>query len=254
MRYALIILITLFLIGKLFAQGSAGSSSNLEPRYIIDMPTAGLISHASYAIDTDFYQLNGVLFGFTIGLLNRINLSVSYGGSNLIGSSKPDWNKYPGMGLKIRPFEESKIFPAIAIGFDTQGKENYIDTLNRFTIKSPGIYIVASKNFLAAGFLSIHGGVNYSLERADGDKDANLFLGVEKSIGSFISLIAEYNTAINDSDPKALGKGRGYLNMGFRGSLGDGFTIGVNLKDIIKNQDKVSIGNRTISIEYIGRF
>lgn len=254
MKCVFIILITLFLIRNLFAQGSAGSSSNLEPRYIIDMPTAGLIGHYSYAVDADFYQSDGVLFGFTIGLLNRINLFASYGGSNLIGSSKPDWNKYPGMSLKIRPFEESKVFPAISIGFDTQGKENYIDTLNRYLIKSPGFYLVASKNFLVAGYLSVHAGVNYSLERADGDNDGNLYLGAEKSIGSFISFIAEYNTALNDSDPKALGKGRGYLNMGFRGSLGDGFTIGVNLKDIIKNQDKVSIGNRTIMIEYIGRF
>ncbi len=254
MKHALIILTSLFFIGNLFAQGSVGSSSNLEPRFIIDMPTAGLIGHYSYAIDIDCYQSDGVLFGFTIGLMNRINLSASYGGSNLIGSSKPAWNKYPGISLKIRPFEESQIFPAFAIGIDTQGKENYIDTLNRYLIKSPGFYIVASKNFLVAGYLSVHAGVNYSLERADGDKDGNLYLGAEKSIGSFISLNAEYNTAINDSDPKALGKGRGYLNIGFRGSLGRGFTIGVNLKDIIKNQDKVSIGNRTVMIEYIGTF
>jgi hypothetical protein len=56
---------------------------------------------------------------------------------------------------------------------------------------------------------------------------------------------------MNDSNMGAQGRGRGYLNAGIRGSLGKGFTIGFNLKDIIKNQQEVSIGNRTLKCEFI---
>ena len=247
-------LISLFLIFnlKIFSQGTAGSGSTLEPRFIIDMPTAGIINHLNYAVDVDFYNAGGVLFGFSFGLLNTLNLGISYGGTNLIGSDKPIWNKLPGMSLKIRPLDETEFFPAIAFGFDSQGKEEYIDSLSRYKIKSPGFYFVLSKNFASAGFLSVHLGSNYSLERADDDKDFNIFAGVEKTLTSFLSLVGEYNLAINDSNDKALGKGKGYLNISLRASVGKGFTIGVNLKDITNNQKKLNIANRTVSVEFIG--
>lgn len=254
MKYLFVCSLVLVLSMNSYPQGSAGSSGDFEPRYIIDMPAAGLIGHNSYSIDVDFFQSGGVLSGFTYGLLNRINIGISYGGTNLIGSMKPKWNKIPGMNVKIRPIEEGEFFPAIALGFDSQGKENYIDSLDRYVIKSPGLFIVFSKNFLISGFLTLHGGINYSLERADGDRDINTYAGIEKSLTSFLSILGEYNIAINDSDPKALGKGRGYLNLGLRASLGNGFTIGFNLKDVIKNQNNMSIGNRTINIEYVGFF
>lgn len=246
------VIIILVIYSKVLnAQGTAGSGSVLEPRYIVDMPTAGILGHLKYAVDVDFYNSGGVTFGFSMGLLNAINLGFSYGGKNIIGSDKPDWYKLPGMSLKIRPLDEREFLPAVVIGFDSQGKEEYIDSLSRYKIKSPGIYVVFSKNFLSAGYLSFHLGSNYSLERADMDKDFNTFLGIEKTITKFISVIAEYNLAINDSNKKALGKGKGYLNLAIRASVGNDFTIGVNFKDVTGNQKKVSIANRTISVEFI---
>ncbi len=253
MKQLLILILILCLIQNLPAQGTAGSGSVFEPRYIVDMPTAGIIGSHSYAIDTDFYQSGGLLVGFSIGLLNTINLGVSYGAVNVIGTEKLVGNKLPGMQLKIRPLDETKILPAIAFGFDSQGKENYIDSLDRYKIKSPGLYLVTSKNFLVAGFLSIHGGMNYSLERSD-DKDLNVYLGIEKSIGKYLSVNGEYNLGVNDSDLKSLGKGRGFLNFSLKGSFGKGFTIGINLKDVIQNQENIFFGNRTISVEYTGKF
>lgn len=254
MRTLIILFAGILLSQFSFTQGTAGSSSTLEPRFIVDMPSAGILAHLQYAADVEFYQSGGVLFKFSLGLINTFDLGISYGGTNIIGSEKPVWNKLPGISLKIRPIDETEVLPAIVLGFESQGKENYIDSLNRYKIKSPGLYIISSKNFLMFGYLSVHGGINYSLEKADGDKDINAFVGIEKTLGSFISAIAEYNLAINDSDQKALGRGNGYLNFSIRASIGNGFTLGFNFKDITGNQQKISIANRTISIEYIGRF
>lgn len=233
------------------AQGSAGSEGNIEPRFLVDIPTAGLLDRGSFAFDVNFFQAGGVVLGLSAGVLDRLNFGISYGGTNIIGSEPPLWNKLPGVNIKFRLFDESEVVPAIAIGFDSQGKETYIDSLERYTIKSPGFFAVGSKNYAILGFLSIHGGINYSLERKDGDKDINAFIGAEKTIGEDISIMLEHDFGFNDSHREALGRGRGYLNFGVRWSLGSGFTFGFDLKDIIKNQRHITIGKRTMRLEYV---
>ena len=49
------------------AQNSAGDAANIEPRYIIDTPTAGLLKRGAFAMDVDFFK-NG---GMTVGLDSR---------------------------------------------------------------------------------------------------------------------------------------------------------------------------------------
>ncbi len=233
------------------AQGSAGTDAALESRYLIDLPTAGMLSHGSIAFDADFFQSGGVLAGISIGAFDRILLGVSYGGANIIGTESPVWNATPGFQLRARLLEESIALPAIAIGFNSQGKEIYIDQLGRYAIKSPGFYAVASKNYRAYGFLSFHGGINYSLERGDGDSDVNFFFAAEKTVGPFLSLLGEYNLGMNDSNKEALGRGRGYVNFAIRTSLGNGLSLSIGLKDLIKNQQNITIANRVIQLEYV---
>ena len=236
----------------IWAQGSAGSNAKIEPRYLIDLPTAGIIPHGNLALDMDFYQSGGLLVGTSVGVFDRLLIGISYGGVNIIGNEKPKWNATPGFQIKLRLLNETVIVPALALGFDSQGKEVYNKQLSRYTIKSMGFYAVASKNYEAFGFLSFHGGVNYSiLERADDDKDPNVFVGVEKTVGPIFSILTEYNIGWNDSHNKALGKGRGYLNLGAWVSVGKGFSIGFNLKDIFQNQREITVGNRTMNLEYV---
>ncbi|HMD14014.1 MAG TPA: hypothetical protein VKI62_05270 [Bacteroidota bacterium] len=248
----IILFCSFFLVSEyLRAQGSAGSESTIEPRYLIDLPTAGIIPHGNLALDMEFYQEDGVLSTLSIGAFNRLVFGVSFGGSHIIGTEKPAWNSTPGFAARLRLIEETIVLPAIAVGFDSQGKGAYIDQLSRYTIKSLGFYAVASKNYKVMGFLSLHGGVNYSLERADGNESPNFFAGIEKTLGPFISCFGEYDLGSNDNNGDALGRGRGYANLGFRISVGKGFSLGMNLKDIIQNQQEISIGNRTLMLEYV---
>lgn len=236
---------------SLNAQGTSGSDATIEPRYLIDVPTAGIIAHGNVALDFEFFQANGMLAGVSIGVFDRLVLGLSYGASNIIGTDRPIWNSAPGFRAKVRIIDENFVVPAIAIGFSSQGKETYIDQLSRYAIKSPGFYAVASKNYSAMGYLSLHGGINYSLERSDNDDDINVFLGADKTLGPFLSVLGEYDLGINDSNRDALGRGRGYLNFGLRASVGNGLMIGIVLKDVLKNQQDISIGNRVIQLEYV---
>lgn len=246
-------LICLFIFATVLlkAQGSAGTDDALESRYLIDVQTAGMLSHGSVALDADFFQSGGVLGAVSVGAFDRILLGISYGGIHVIGSDSPVWNNTPGFHVKVRAIEETIVLPAIALGFSSQGKEMYVDNLSRYAIKSPGFYAVGSKNYRAYGFLSIHGGVNYSLERADGDSDINFFCGAEKTLGPFLSLIAEYDLGMNDSNKEALGRGRGYLNFSLRASIGNGLSLAFALKDLAQNQQDITIGNRIIQLEFV---
>ncbi len=241
------------------AQSSApvrivGKAATIEPRDLVDFPTAGVLPRGSFAASVDFFQEGGLLTSFTLGVLKRVEFGLSYGASNILGSKEAAFNTAPGVHLKWRLIDETTGFPAIAIGFESQGRESYIDSTKRYTIKSPGFYVAVSRNYSFLGYLSLHGGLNYSLERDDSDKDPNGFLGLEKTIGPAMSLTVEYNLGINDDSDKAVGRGRGYLNVGWRWSIAEGFAVGFHLKDLVKNQPKQSFANRILRLEYIRFF
>jgi len=252
--YLVVILLFVAAIPSACAQSNVGEGATIEPTILIDRPTAGMLHRGNYYISANFYQRGGVLFNVSVGLLDRFSFGISYGGTDILGSGEPEMNPSPGVNVKLRVIEESSAAPAVAVGFDSQGKEPHRDNPKRYTIKSPGFFAVVSQNYAVAGNLSLHGGVNLSTERDDGDKDLNFFFGVEKSLGKEISLLAEYDLGMNDNHGNALGRGRGYLNFGIRWSWGKGVVIGLDLKDILKNQQESSIGNRAIQIEYVGSF
>lgn len=241
---------------QVLGQSNAGAAASIEPTMLIDRPTAGMLHRGNYRVTADFFEDGGVLFGVSVGLLDRFDFGISYGGTNVLGKREPQMNPYPGVNIRLRIIEESSSVPAVALGFDWQGKGPYNKEFKRYLVKSPGFYAVASQNYAVAGNLSVHGGVNISTERGDGDKDLDAFVGAEKSLGSDISLLAEYDFATNDNSANAFGRdrGRGYLNLGVRWSWGKGMVLGLDMKDVLKNQGDISLGNRTIRIEYVGSF
>ena len=253
-----LILATLFVLTSLpsaaRSQSYAGDAATVEPSMIVDKPTAGMLKRGNYSIRTNFFERGGVLIGIAVGVVDNFSFGISYGGTSIIGSDKIGMNPLPGVSAKLRLVDESVTMPAIALGFDSQGKGPYVDSTSRFTIKSPGFYVAGSKNYSFMGNLSVHGGANLSLEREDGDKDLNFYAGAEKSLGKDISIYAEYDFANNDNNSKSLGKGKGYLNFAFRWSWGKGLVVGFDLKNVFKNQEHVEIGNRTLQLDFVGAF
>jgi len=251
-RAAPVIFVSLFVWGSsLHAQGSAGTNASVESRNLIDLPTAGINPEGVVAIDVEFFQESGFLTGVSIGVLDRLMFGISYGGTHVVGGGDPQWNDLPGFQFKARLAQESVGIPAIALGIDTQGKEPYIEDSGRYTIKSMGAYLVGSKNYDLFGYLAIHVGLNYSFEHADGDKDINVFASAEKTLGPFLSILGEYNLASNDNSGESLGKGRGYLNLGARISVGFGVSVSLAFKDLLHNGQGETPGNRVIQLEFV---
>ena len=236
----------------IYSQGTAGTNAKFEYRSLIDLPSAGILEKGYVGVSLDVLPLGVVMSKIEVGVFDNVSFGISYGGSNVIGSGRVDWYKLPGVNFRFRIMDETQTMPALSIGFDSQGKGRYIDSLERYEIKSPGFFAGASKNFEFLGYLSLHGIISYSLERNDGDKDINLGVGFEKTIGSKVSFVGEYDFATNDNTGNAIGEGSGYLNLGVRWSVGEGFTIGLDLRNLIDNKKiNSNKADRGIFVEYV---
>lgn len=249
-----ILTISLLLISaiNIFPQGTSGSNAKYEYRYLIDMPTTGVIGRGFSGITMEAMPFGVFITKIELGVFDGVSFGLSYGGGNVIGTGKINWYKLPGINFRVRIIEESIVLPAIAAGFESQGKGYFDKTLNRYEIKSPGFFVAASKNFDLLGYFSVHGALNYSLERDDNDKDLNLAFGFEKTLGEIFSILGEYDIAFNDNTLTSIGKGNGYMNFGIRCAIGDGLTIGLNLRDMLKNKKiDQNIADRGLFVEFI---
>ena len=233
---------------------AAGQSEDLlQPRWLVEAPTAGLATNGALATDLRFFDGNGVLGGVEITLFNRFLVGFSFGGENIIGRQAANWNPNPGWSGRIRAMDETRGRPALAIGFSSQGFGRHDDRTDRYATKSLGAYGVFSKNYGNPwGQGSLHFGLNRSLEDEDGDGDLTGFVGVETEIRNRLTLIAEYHFALNDDGVDSLGRGRGLLHGGARWWFSRRMAIEFDLKDVLRNAKGVSRPGREVRLFYVG--
>jgi len=233
-----------------------------ELNMLIDNPTAGILQRGEAEISAKLYKNNGLNLGTRIGLFPRFMFGVNYGAEQVVGNQEPDWHDRVEFNAKFRIMDESYNFPAIAIGYDSQGHGNYYKDLKRYDIKSKGVYLVLSKNYAFLGNLGFHLGANYSLEDEDKDEDPNFYAGVDKSIGDVLVLIGEYDLAWNDNDNwdqqtmgDALnGLGKGYLNASLDIHFTDYLVLKLSMYDILRNRRDTKGCDRTLTLLYFMTF
>jgi hypothetical protein len=227
---------------------------------LIDMPTAGLPGKGTFTLSLRMQPYGNLLGGISIGMMDRLSLGMSYGGTGLIGYGTPDWNAQVGVQARYRIIDETYAGPAIAIGFDSQGYGAfYRGPLDRYDIKSKGFYAVASKNYLFFGKLGVHGGANYTLERNDGQKTMDFFVGAEKSFNPELVLLGDYDFALNDNKKDSLfGEDKGgYLNAGVRWIFARKLSLEFDMKNLLHNgSENTNWGRigRTFKIIYTDHF
>jgi hypothetical protein len=229
-----------------------------ETRDLVDTPTAGILQRGEYSISAKIYRDCGVLAGAQVGLFPRFMFGVSYGGENVVGNQSTDWHELPGVNVKWRLFDETFKAPALAVGFDSQGHGHWYKDLERYDIKSRGFYLAASKNVVFLGNLGLHGGLNLCVEDRDTDKDLDIFLGVEKSLGDMLDVMLEYDAATNDNASKAnmefMTHKRGYLNGGVVVRFTDELMLKFTAYDMLENGPSTVGMDRSAMIIYNMKF
>ncbi len=243
--------------GQDYMLDESSTTFELPPRQLVDMPTAGTLPRAHYQIGFRFYPSGGAI-GFTdIALSDRFMLGISYGADNVISNKSPHWNPRIEFNIKFRLIDEVDYFPALAVGFTSQGFGEWNIDNDRYAFKSRGFYGVISRSFylynMVAGW---HGGINYSLENdIDEDKAVNLFVGFDMTFKYNLALLFEYDAALNDD--KSLeysGKGRGYLNMSVKWIFTEKLELEALLKDFLLNRRESTTFTREIRLAYINKF
>lgn len=234
----------------LLSQGNAGDKAKYETRFIVDMPTAGMLSENTYAITSAIYPSGGLMAAFDAGFFKYFNAGVRMSGNNIVGDGEISWQYLPGIAIKARVFDERKATPAVVLGFESQGSSNYIGD-RRFKTHSPGFYLALSKNYLwNLGNVAVHGGINYSLEPKSDQSSPNLYAGFEQSIGSYIAINLEYNFQLDETEDLYYTR-RGLLNASLRGSIANGVTAEIRFRNLL-NHAKYSDGHeRIVALEIV---
>ncbi|HIN20207.1 MAG TPA: hypothetical protein EYM76_04925 [Candidatus Marinimicrobia bacterium] len=247
------------------------------PLNLVSIPTAGTLPRGSFTLESLLITDGGMVPRLSVGFTDNFSFGVSFGVQNLIGGNEPSINKTtPEVQIKYRVFDESEKMPALVYGLDTQGRGLYhaVDsifthgifdstvTLNRYDQKAWGMYMVMSKNWNFLGNLGLHAGISKSLsENDDGDKDINVFIGIDKELNRSFSFLIEFDAALNDNltdgdyalNDITFGKGKGYLNAGIRWAISPNLMLEINFNDINQNTE-AEYTNREIKVMYSESF
>ena len=245
----------------LFLPFVLNAQSYPPPSSLITLPTAGTLQRGSFALEMRIQKFGGLTSSISVGLTDRFQLGISYGSANLIGDDSLIWYPKPETNLKYLLIDESENSPGISIGIDTQGlgKFNPDDSLMRYDTKALGLFAVASKNWVTPlGNLGWHFGSNYNfVETNDNDKDVNFFMGFDIEFNPELSMMFEYNAALNENNMTskniAISRG-GYLNAGVRWTFVERLHIEMDFNNLMFDKKKVDYFNREIKITYIEYF
>ena len=246
-----IAIILLFASKTTYSNGTAGSAANHEQRYIVDMPTAGLLSDLNFALNSQLVSRGGFLLDATFAFFKFMNIGMSYGGSGIIGNETMNMQKYPGFHLKGRILNETLTAPAIVLGVNTQGNGIYFHSEKRFEQLSPGVYAAASKSFSwALGNVALHGGINYSFEDPD-NSGVNIYAGAEHTIYKYITAAFEINPNLNDTRREIWHNGHSFmLNGAIRIGTSENMTIEIQFKDFLRNSAHSDEVGRYFGLEF----
>ena len=248
------------IIGLLFIT-SGWAQTYPPPTTLVTVPSAGTLVRGSYAMQMRVQKGGGLTSSLSVGITDRFQFGLSFGSANLIGDDSLVWYPRPEANIKYRIIDETESMPGISFGLDTQGQGQYndADSLMRYDVKAMGLYAAASKNWVTPlGNLGVHMGTNYNFaEVNDGDKDVNYFFGFDIEFNPELSVIMEYNAALNENDMTAktmsISRG-GYLNAAIRWTFVEHLHIEMDFNNLLFDEEKVDYFQRELKITYIEYF
>jgi hypothetical protein len=212
---------------------------------LIDIPTANVYDYGALASRGRFTSGGGTIGDLTIGVLQSFNVGASLDVDRLIGTGSPVKVREPAVELKWRFYDGSRLFPALAVGFDGQGYF-YNDQKKEYNEQFRGLYLVGSQEIGIPG-LWLHPGLNIS------DFNTNAvygFVGLAYNIKQKVELMGEWDNIQNFHDSRA--------NTGVRFYVTPQFTINVAVREIAGtgpfSDGTVHANERVVILKYIGNF
>jgi len=228
---------------------SSGDSKEAEtaPRLpmLIDTPNAETIDQYGYLFRFRFYSQGGVLTQTTFGVFPHLNLGFGIDVERLIGSTTDGMKvNRPSINLKWRFFDGRDVFPALAVGYDSQGY--YFDhDAGEYAQREHGLYLVGTKEIITPG-LDFSGGI-YTFKFSNGN-EVHGFLGASYAIRDVAAIFVEWDNMGTFSESR--------YNVGFRFFVNPSFSVDAYLRNgrgTIPPSDSRRT-DRNIQLNYQGSF
>lgn len=211
----------------------AWAAATAADTYIIDNHSAMVPAHGELRLEIGAGPDGSVLTGANVGLFERLTFGISYGMQEVLGRGDVEANPRPGIQFHALMLDEPGL-PAIGVGYDSQGHGRWIDGSQRYERKSPGFYVVGTQNLLVTSYellTAVSAGVNYSLE--PNRQAMDLYVGAAQSFGRGLSVLLDYDFALDDD--AGLDANRGYLDLGIQWRFGSGNHLRFLLRDLLGN-------------------
>ncbi len=226
------------------------------PTELIEVPTAHVNEYGNFDLNLRVYEQGSVLTRLTVSALRNIDMGIYINVENATGNAAVKMTR-PELLLKCRLFNSGEIMPALAIGYDSQGRgtyfreDDYIPYLgiytekNVYSEKERGLFAVLSKGEFYSG-LGISIGINANdLEEFKLKDDVYMFIGISQRLSEEMYFIAEYdNIKDTNNDDKRLDMGLRYMPI-------TGLTVEFAVKNIKHSYRDI---DRILRIAYTGTY
>lgn len=220
-------------------------SSSGELLRIVTEPTAGIIAPGTYSVSFSTFPDDGLRFSFSLGIISRLVVGISYGGTNVIGVEDAEWFDHLWLKGRFRLLDETRVSPALAFGYDN---EPLLIRPGLYSRQVKGMYIAISKNFSTfGGDMGVHGGASLDPESPE---HAGVWLGFDKSVPGGFGIACEYDPAFNEPDSVAVEED-GFLNAELYWESFGQVRISVQFIDIFQSSGKCY---RAIGFDFLSLF
>jgi hypothetical protein len=238
------------LLAAVLAVPAGARAAGDEFLELVDVPTAHTLPRAAYTLGLRMLPEGGVLAGLRIGVTPYLQVGVSYGAGNVVGSGEPDWNDRVEFEAKLRLAEEQQVIPALAFGYDSRGYGKQMED-GGYEKASVGFYVVASKTLPFSDYWQLHAGVSRTLEEEHVKPD--LFAGLTARLSQEFSVAAEYQLGADREDGSPSAK-NGYLNAGLRWVFAGQLELSLHFRNLAGASGSPELGSRSVAFAFYDSF
>ncbi len=238
------------LVAAAFLTPAAAHAAGEQFLELVDVPTAHTLPRGGYTLGLRMLPEGGVLAGLRIGVTPYLQVGVSYGAGNVVGTGEPDWNDRVEFEARLRLAEEQPVIPGLAVGYDSRGYGQQLDD-GGYEKSSIGFYLTASKTLPFSEYWQAHVGVSRTLEVERTKPD--LFVGLSARLSEEFSIAAEYQLGVDKEDGSPSAK-NGYLNAGLRWVFAGQLEIALHFRNLAGASGSPELGSRSVAFSFYDSF
>ena len=221
-----------------------------QPSELVDVPSAHTLPRGGYSLGLRVVPGGGLLTGLRVGVTPYLQVGVSYGAGNVVGSGEPEWDDGVEFDLKLRLAEEQGPIPGLALGYDSRGYGRQVDD-GGYEKASIGFYLAASKTLPFSEYWELHGGISRTLEEERVRPD--LFVGASARFSQEFSVVVEYHLAVEREDDSPSSK-TGFLNAGLRWIFSGQLELDLYFRNLAGPSGSPELSSRSIAFVFYDSF